>query len=97
MPSSFDDLHDVLGDIHRPPQDDLPQYWGNDAVRGFKRLYPRSRRKLETSTLYMSNWTRSSRRRRALPLSKDLVQGMAAVALLWGWDRTAAALLIGFT
>eukprot|EP00959_Pyramimonas_sp_CCMP1952_P250648 5239140-Pyramimonas_sp.AAC.1 len=44
----------------------------------------------------MSNWARSSRRRRALPLSRGLVQGMAAVATLRGWNRTAAALLVGF-
>ena len=60
--------------------DDRPMHWAADSLSGFKRLLPSCKRHLNISNLYYKNWTKCLMRERAIPLSANLVQGMAAAA-----------------
>lgn len=97
MPNSFDELDHHAGEfIHFLYQDDRPLGWVTDFVSGMKRLYPKCRRKLETASAYMRNWQKATVRTRALPLSSEMVRGMAAVAIQKGQPQLALILLVGF-
>ena len=96
-PRSFDDLDEEIGEyINDLYLDDLPQGWGGDLVCAFKRFYPKCRRHLTTSELYLKNWARVTARRRAIPASRDLIIGMASAALLDKNVPMAFCLLLSF-
>ena len=97
MPTSMDMLDELASEfINHLYQDDYPLGWANDFLCGIKRLYPKCRRKLDISSHYFSLWTKTVSRTRAIPLTEDLVKGMAAVSLMRGSPRFAACLLLGF-
>ena len=73
-----------------------PLHHAGDCLSGLKRLYPFTRRLLDTAGLYYKNWVRVTKRRKALPLSSKLVRGMAAVAVGQGNLGFALSLLIAF-
>ena len=76
--------------------DGYPQGWAIDLVAAFKRFYPKCRRNLGTSSLYLKNWARVTVRRRAIPASRDLAIGMAVAALIENKVRVAFCILLSF-
>ena len=97
MPNSFEELDFVAGEyVNCFYVDDYPLGWITDFISGMKRLFPRCKRKLETATSYMRNWQKATVRVRALPLSADLVCGMAAVAFRKQQPELGLALVLGF-
>ena len=77
-------------------QRDRPLYIAGDALSGLKRFYPRLRRRLDLSGMYYKTWVKLIKRRKAIPLTKDLVRGMAVAGILYGRPDFAAAILVGF-
>ena len=77
-------------------QRNRPLYIAGDALSGLKRFYPRLRRHLDLSGMYYKTWVKLIKRRKAIPLTKDIVRGMAVAGLLYGTPDFAAAILIGF-
>jgi integrase len=73
-----------------------PLGWATDCISGLKRLFPRCRRHLDTASLYLSFWTKATKRVKALPLTPELVRGMATVSIIKGNASFAVALLIMF-
>ena len=97
LPGDLEDLDIMVGEyINHIYQDDYPINFGNDLVSGLKRFYPRCRKHLEVSSSYMRSWNKALHRNRALPLPKDLLLAMVAVALLRNKHRLGLALLVGF-
>ena len=97
LPSDVDDLDITVSEyINHIYQDDYPVNFGNDLVSGLKRFMPRCRKHLEISTSFMRNWNKALHRRRALPLPRDMLLAMVAVALIKDQPRLALALLVGF-
>jgi hypothetical protein len=64
--------------------DDSPLGWATDCISGLKRLFPRCRRHLDTASLYHANWVKATKRVKALPLTPELVRGIAAFSLVQG-------------
>ena len=96
-PSSLEDLDIAAAEyINFLYQDDRPYGWAADFLSGLKRMYPKARRRLDTSSVWLKNWSRTLRPTRALPLPCDLVQAMACSALLRGELQFGTALLLGF-
>ena len=77
-------------------QDDLPLGWATDFISGIKRLYPDSKRQLDTASSYLRNWQKATVRTRAVPVTLECVQPMAAVAYVRDRPQFAQALLLGF-
>jgi integrase len=77
--------------------DESPLGWAGDFVAGLKRLYPRCKRQLETTGTYYKSWLKATLRVRALPLTPELVRGLACIALIKRQPQMAAALLVAFT
>jgi hypothetical protein len=73
-----------------------PLGWATDCISGLKRLFPRCRRHLDTAALYLSYWTKATKRVKALPLTPELVRGMAAVSLIKRNTSFAVTILIMF-
>ena len=97
LPQSLEQLDVEVGEyINALYQDDLPQYWGIDLLSALKRFYPRCRRSLDTGHLYIKNWTRVTKRRRAIPATRDLAMAMAVAALFEGKVRLAFSILLSF-
>ena len=71
-------------------------HYAADALSGFKRLLPACKRHLDVSGLYYKNWVKSICRERAWPIPPDLVQGMAAAALVQQKARLAISILLCF-
>ena len=68
-PASLEELDHEVGEyINALYQDDYPLSFGNDLVSGLKKFLPRSRLHLGTATIYMRNWSRSTKRRRRVAL-----------------------------
>ena len=96
-PSSLFLLDELAAEyVNELYQDDLPLGWASDFVCGLKRLYPKCRRQLETASAFLRNWQRATVRTRAMPLTLECVQAMAAVALVRKRPHMAQALLLGF-
>jgi integrase len=97
VPKNFGQLDHLGGEyINFLYQDESPLGWAGDFISGLKRLFPSCRRHLETTSLYYRNWVKATVRVRALPMSQELIRGMAAMAIIDKRPRFAAALLIGF-
>ena len=97
LPGCLDSLDSTIAEfINHMYQEGEPAGYASDLVSGFKRLYPRCRKHLVISTQYCKYWTRSIRRRRALPIPSDVLLGMAALACAYGEPRVGAAFLVGF-
>jgi integrase len=92
--SAFD--HQVGEFINHLYLDDSPLGWATDCISGLKRLFPRCRRHLDTASLYHSNWVKATKRVKALPLTPELVRGMAAVSMSRGNASFALTILIMF-
>ena len=76
--------------------DDCPMHWAADSLSGFRRLLPSCKRHLNTCGLYYKNWTKCLMRERAIPLSAELVQGMAAAVVTKQKPRLAVSFLLAF-
>jgi integrase len=76
--------------------DDSPLGWATDCISGLKRLFPRCRRHLDTASLYHSNWVKATKRVKALPLTPELVRGVAAFSMVQGNTGFALTVLIMF-
>ena len=50
-----------------------PMYKAANALCGFKRLLPQCRKKLELSSAYYKNWSKTAPRKQALPLKEEWV------------------------
>ena len=77
-------------------QDDLPLGWASDFICGLKRLYPNSKRNLETASSYLRNWQKATVRTRAMPVTLEVVQAMATVSYVRKRPEMAQALLLSF-
>jgi integrase len=73
-----------------------PLGWATDCISGLKRLFPRCRRHLDTASLYFSYWVKATKRVKALPLTPELVRGLAAVSLVKGNVSFAVTILLMF-
>jgi integrase len=65
-------------------------------LSGLKRFYPSMRLELPTASQYFRNWQRIHRPERAVPISWDLLQAMAALCLELGSPHVALMLYVGF-
>ena len=84
MPECLEALDDSVAEyVNHVYQEGEPAGYASDLVSGFKRLYPRCRKHLVVSSQYCKYWTRSIRRRRALPIPSDVLLGMAALAFAY--------------
>jgi integrase len=96
-PSAVADFdHQVSEFINHLYLDDSPLGWATDCISGLKRLFPRCRRHLDTASLYHSNWVKATRRVKALPLTPELVRGVAAFSMVQGNTDFALTILIMF-
>ena len=75
---------------------DRPMHWAADALSGFKRLLPSSKRHLDISSSYIRFWGKSVPRQRALPLTPELCKGIAAVAIARQKPRLGLAFILAF-
>ena len=97
LPVCFDSLDDSVAEyVNHMFQEGEPAGYASDLVSGLKRLYPRCRKHLSVSTQYCKYWTRSLRRKRALPIPADVLLGMAALAYSYGEPRVGVTFLVGF-
>ena len=65
-------------------------------LSGLKRFYPSMRLQLPTASQFFRNWQRIHRPERAVPISWDLLQAMAALCLELGSPHVALMLYVGF-
>ena len=77
-------------------QDDRPIYWAGDFLSGMKRCYMQGRRACRTASRYYGYWIKGTPVKRALPISSELVRGMAAYFVIKGRPRMAVAFLVAF-
>ena len=97
MPRDLKELDELAGEyVNELYMDDRPLHWAVDFTCGIKRLYPKCSRDLHTTTGYIKNWQRSTKRKRALPLKRDIVLALAALAILKRKPRLGIILLLGF-
>ena len=97
IPGSFEDLDSQAGEyINFLYLDDRPLSWANDFLCGLKRLYPRSRRHLDTASSWFRFWQKGTVRHRALALTGELARAMAAIAFLESNRQLGTAILLGF-
>ena len=71
--------------------------YANDFVSGLCRFIPRSRKHIPITRLYIQNWGRTISRKRALPLTAEVIQAMCGVAVTYDRPRLACAMMLGFT
>ena len=69
---------------------------GGHLLSGLKRFCPGLRVQLPTASQYYRNWQRYHRPDRAVPLSWDLLQALAAVCLTLHYHSVALMLYVGF-
>lgn len=65
-------------------------------LSGLKRFLPQLRLRLPTSSQYFRNWQRIHRPDRAVPVSWDLLQALAALCLTLGNPKVALMFYLGF-
>ena len=63
-------------------QDERPLYWAGFFLSGMKRYWIQGYQATRTAQRYYNYWVKGTHRTRALPLSGELVRGMAAYFLL---------------
>ena len=92
-----EDVDDTLSDYFTCMyQEGEPVSAAGHALSGIKRFLPDLKLQLPVFTQYFRNWQRSHRPIRAVPISWELLQAMAAVAGHEGSPRTALLLYVGF-
>ena len=97
LPETLPDLDVRAAEyINELYQDDLPLGWASDFICGLKRLYPNSKRNLETTSSYLRNWQKATVRTRAMPVTLEVVQAMATVSYIRKRPEMAQALLLAF-
>ena len=77
-------------------QDERPLYWAGEFLSGMKRYWIQGYRATCTAQRYYNYWVKGTHRTQALPISGELVRGMAFYFCL----KTAAygpGLLVGFS
>ena len=77
-------------------QEGEPVSAAGHALSGIKRFIPELRIQLPTASQYFRNWQRCHRPLRAVPISWELLQAMAAISWDQGSKQTALLLYIGF-
>ena len=97
MPNDLNKLDELAGDfVNVLYLDDRPMHWAVDFVCGIKRLYPKCSKVLHITSSYIKNWQRTTRRKRAIPLKKEIILALAAIAILKKKPRFGLILLLGF-
>ena len=97
LPRCLDALDSTIAEyINHMYQEGEPAGYASDLASGFRRLYPRCRKHLVVSAQYCKYWSRSLKRRRALPIPANVLLGMAALAFAFGEPRVGATFLVGF-
>ena len=77
-------------------QEGEPVSSAGHTLSGIKRFIPELRIQLPTASQYFRNWQRSHRPLRAVPISWELLQAMAAICWDQGSKETALLLYVGF-
>ena len=77
-------------------EDHAPHAWASLFLSALSRLVPAASAHLATSRRWMRNWTGTLRRKRALPLSQGLVDGIVGAAVLLDEPRTGLMIAVGF-
>ena len=97
IPNTFDELDFVAGEfINSLYLADAPLYWGGDFCSGLKRLYAGCAAHIPTVAKYYCNWERSTLKKRAIPLSPDLLRGMVCYLFVINEPGLALGFLLGF-
>ena len=97
MPSSLDELDAEASEyVNHMYQEGEPHGYATTFVSGLKRLYPKCRKRLDIATQFCKHWTKTLRRKRAMPLPANVVVGMAGLAYAFGEPRVGISLLVGF-
>eukprot|EP00971_Amphidinium_carterae_P336802 6473350-Amphidinium_carterae.1 len=97
LPSSFARLDELAAEfIDHLYLDDRPHAYAACFLCGLRRYVPSARRRTETAGLFFKNWSRVLQPRRAFPLPKVVLLGMAGAALLLYDHSLATLLLTGF-
>lgn len=97
MPHDMDDFDYLAGEfVNHLWQEGCGLSSANDFISGMGRFFPKSRRNMPTARQYVKNWCRQVSRKRALPLSIDMVKAMAALALMRSRRDLSVLLLLGF-
>ena len=99
LPASagLDDLDVQVGEyINFLYQEGLPIHWAADTICGFKRFFPRTRRNLDTASLWYKNWCKIIVRVAAMPLHVNLLKAFMVYGLLRKEVDFALSLWTGF-
>ena len=73
-----------------------PKSWSSDLVAGVQHFMPSAKGGVPIAWSLIQAWNRRELPCRALPLTPELVAGMAGGFLVAGYPRLAAGLLVGF-
>jgi integrase len=77
-------------------QNDKPLYLGINCIAGFKKFQPRCKRQIDTACSWLNNWSRVTRKVRAMPLHPELVKAFVAFGILKEDTEFALAVYVGF-
>ena len=77
-------------------QSELPFYLATTCIAGFKKFQPRCKRHIDTACSWLNNWSRVTRKVRAMPLHPDLVKAFVAFGILKKDPEFALAVYVGF-
>ena len=97
LPKTGGELDYMLGEyVNNLFQDGSPYQWRADSLAAVRRFLPVWRGSTALARAHLHNWTRTLTVHRALPLSVDILLGMAAMSALEGaWDL-CGAMLVGY-
>ena len=91
------DLDELLAKhIEEMWQEGEPKSWSSDLVAGVQHFMPSAKNNLPIAWSLIQAWNRRELPCRALPLTPELVAGLAGGFLVAGYPRLAAGILIGF-
>ena len=91
------DLDELLGShLDEMWQEGEPKSWSADLVAGVQHFMPSARGNLPIAWSLIQAWNRRELPSRALPLTPELVAGLAGGFLVAGFPRLAAGIVVGF-
>ena len=97
MPQTFFELESQLAEcinvLYQEGESISKPGW---VLSGLKRLYPRSRKELQTEQQWYTNWTREHTPQRATPITWNIVQAFIGLCVQEHWYSLGLTLLLSF-
>ena len=96
-PTTYPELDYVGGEyINYLYQRDSPLHWAGDFLSGLQRLCSGTVKQVPKVAKYFNNWSKCVVRKRAIPLSPELLRGMVIYLFVLNEPRLALGFLFGF-